>query len=53
MQMFGGPRSTNPATQLRNLNQGIAESNPAFIDLEFAAADDLAIKALRRLGLGG
>jgi hypothetical protein len=53
MQIFGGPKSINPSTPLRNLVQGIAESNPQFVDLEFAAGDDLLIEALRRIGMIG
>ena len=50
MNMFGGPNSINPGTSLRNKIQGIAEGNPNFLNLEFAAGDDLVIEALRRLG---
>ncbi len=53
MQMLGGPRSVNPSTTLRNLYQGIAESNSNFLQLEFAADDELVIEALRRAGLLG
>lgn len=48
INMFGGPRSINPSTQLRNDKQGIAESNSGFVDNEFAANDELVIEALRR-----
>jgi hypothetical protein len=49
-QMLGGPKSTNPSTRLRNKIQGIGESNPKFVELEFAAEDALVIEALRRAG---
>ena len=48
MQLFGGPKSINPGTQLRNKIQGIGESNSNFLQLEFAADDELVIEALRR-----
>jgi hypothetical protein len=51
MQNLGGPRSTNPTTPLRNSIQGIAESNPEFLELEFAADDALVIEAFRRAGV--
>ena len=51
MQMLGGPKSTNSSTTLRNKIQGIGESSPQFLELEFAADDALVIEALRRAGL--
>jgi len=51
MHMLGGPKSVNPSTSLRNKIQGIGESNPSFLNLEFAADDELVIEALRRAGI--
>jgi hypothetical protein len=51
MQLLGGPRSTASSPSLRNRIQGVAESNPDFLRLEFAADDDLLIEALRRAGI--
>lgn len=53
MQMLGGPVSTNSGTALLNRIQSVAESNPEFLWLEFAAHDGLVIEALRRAGLLG
>jgi hypothetical protein len=53
IQMFGGPKSVNPVTPLRNLIQGVGEANPNFLQLEFAADDDLVVEALQRAGLLG
>ena len=54
MHMLGGPRSVNSATRLRNGIQGIGEAtNRNFLELEFAANDELVIEALRRAGLLG
>jgi hypothetical protein len=51
MQAFGGPRSVNPSTCLRNKFQALGESNSGFTKLEFEADDGLVIEALRRAGL--
>jgi hypothetical protein len=51
MHVLGGPKSINPATTLRNQIQGIAESNPNFLQREFAADDELFFEALRRVKL--
>lgn len=53
MHLLGGPRSINPATQLRNQIQALGEGNADFIPLEFAADDGMVIEALRRAGLLG
>jgi hypothetical protein len=53
MHMLGGPKSVNPGTPLRNKIQGIGEGNPNFLQLEFAADDELVFEALRRAGLLG
>jgi hypothetical protein len=53
MHALGGPRSINPNSPLRNEIQGVAEGNPRFLELEFAASTDLLIDALRRAGLMG
>lgn len=53
MQSLGGPKSVNPNSPLRNMFQGLAEDNPGFVDLEFAADDELFIEALRRAGVLG
>jgi hypothetical protein len=54
MQMLGGPKSISPGTPLRNMVQGVGESsNPNFLELEFAADDELVIEALRHAGILG
>jgi Pretoxin HINT domain len=53
MQALGGPKSVNPGTALRNKVQSLGESNQNFVELEFAADDDLVIEALRRAGIIG
>lgn len=51
MQALGGPKSVNPNTPLRNKKQGIGENYENFINLEFAADDDLFVETLRRAQL--
>ncbi|MCA9078376.1 MAG: putative Ig domain-containing protein [Planctomycetaceae bacterium] len=51
MHMLGGPRSVNRHTPLRNGRQGIAESYPAYLPLEFAADTGLVVEALSRAGV--
>jgi hypothetical protein len=53
MHILGGPKSINPGTPLLNKVQGIGERNPNFLNLEFAADDELVIEALKRAGLLG
>ena len=53
IHMLGGPKSINRSTSLRNKIQSLGEGNPNFIELEFAADDELVIEALRRAGLLG
>ncbi|MFO1004164.1 MAG: polymorphic toxin-type HINT domain-containing protein, partial [Planctomycetaceae bacterium] len=53
INVYGGAKSINGGTQLRNKRQEIAEMNARFLDLEFEAEDELLIEALQRIWANG